>query len=188
MVHFPADMRRPILVFSVALGCFAMAMSCARPAEAPLGTADKQQIAAEIEHAMREAYDLSKPNVAERMLSLYPKTGPIVSAAGGRVVGTKDSLAAGIRYFWNNVGSNMRSPEWIWERFYVDVLSPTTAVVTATYRIPHRDPRNMPHELAGAMTEVFEKRDGRWVIVQEHLSDRPAAERDSTNIPTHDDH
>lgn len=138
---------------------------------------------------MRDAYDLSKPNVAERMLALYPKSGPVISAAGGRVLSSRDSLEMGIRYFWSNVGSNMRQPSWVWERFYVDVLSPTAAVVTATYRVPHRTPRNEPHELGGAMTAVFEKRGGNWVIVQEHLSDLPATpDSASTGMPTHEHH
>jgi hypothetical protein len=138
---------------------------------------------------MRDAYDLSKPGVAERMLALYPQSGAVVSASGGTVITSRDSVAAGIRYFWNNVGVNMKSPQWVWERFYIDVLSPTAAVVTATYRIPHRDPQNHPHEIAGAMTEVFEKRQGKWVVVQEHLSDRPA-QVDSTmaTMPTHQEH
>lgn len=153
----------------------------------PMSAADSQAVRSEIERTIRDAYDLSKPNVAERMLSLYPPKGAIVSAAGGRVVGSRDSLAAGIRYFWNNVGANMRSPQWIWEKFYVDVLSPTTAVLTATYRIPHRDPYNNLHEIAGAMTEVFEKRDGKWVIVQEHLSDRPAPDSVATSM-SHEHH
>ena len=161
---------------------------CAEPVNATLSAADSQTIRTEVERAIRDAYDLSKPNVAERMLSLYPTSGPVVSAAGGQVVRSRDSLAAGIRYFWNNVGTNMRSPQWIWGRFYVNVLSPTAAVATATYRIPHRDPRNMPHEIAGAMTEVFEKRNGKWVIVQEHLSDLPSNNNDSTSMPTHDNH
>jgi hypothetical protein len=29
----------------------------------------------------------------------------------------------------------------------------------------------MNHVIAGAWTAVFQKRDGQWVIVQEHLSD-----------------
>jgi hypothetical protein len=45
----------------------------------------------------------------------------------------------------------------------------------------------MPHELGGAMTEVFEKRDGRWVIVQEHLSDLPSTtDTVMTNMPAHE--
>jgi hypothetical protein len=68
----------------------------------------------------------------------------------------------------------------------VDVLSPTAAVATVTYRIPHRDPRNMSHEIAGAMTEVMEKRNGKWIIVQEHLSDLLVPDSISTSIQTHE--
>jgi ketosteroid isomerase-like protein len=164
-----------------------LALAACNPRNREMSRADSQAVRADIERTIRDAYDLSKPNVAERMLSLYPPTGPIVSAAGGRVVGSRDSLAAGIRYFWNNVGVNMRNPQWVWEKFYVDVLSPTTAVLTATYRIPHRDPYNNPHELAGAMTEVFEKRGGKWVIVQEHLSDLPASDSAATTM-SHEHH
>jgi len=46
-------------------------------------------------------------------------------------------------------------------------------VLTTTYAIPHRTPEDEPHTLAGAWTAVFARRDGRWVIVQEHLSDAP---------------
>jgi hypothetical protein len=31
----------------------------------------------------------------------------------------------------------------------------------------------MPHVIGGAWTAVFANRGGRWVIVQEHLSDAP---------------
>src|SRR3712207_8395279 len=51
--------------------------------------------------------------------------------------------------------SNMQNPRLIWERVVTDVLGSGSAVVTATYRIPHRTPRGEPHELAGAMTLVF---------------------------------
>jgi hypothetical protein len=37
----------------------------------------------------------------------------------------------------------------------------------------------MPHVIAGALTQVFARRNGRWVVVQEHLSDVPAAVMDS---------
>lgn len=154
-----------------------------------LTRAQADAIRAELERSMRDAYDLSKPNVAEQMLSLYPKSGRIVSATGGRVLASRDSVEAGIRYFWNNVGSNMREPRWVWERFFIDVLSPNAAVVTATYRVPHRTPQNQPHVLGGAMTVVFEKRAGKWVIVQEHLSDLPTIQDTShDSMPTHSNH
>src|SRR2546423_11580392 len=148
----------------------AISGGCSNSAGRPSG-ADIATIRAQLELQLRDAYDLSKPNVAERMLSLYPSNGRVVSAAGGRVISSKDSLAMGIRYFWNNVGTNMRKPTWVWEHFYVDVLSPVSAVVTATYRVQHLDPHNNPHVIAGAMTEVFERQGSKWVVVQEHLSD-----------------
>ena len=177
---FASAMRLRILVL------VPFALACSRSSgERPSG-AQADRIRAEVERSLRDAYDLSKPNVAERMLSLYPPSGPIVSAASGRVISSRDSIAMGIRYFWNNVGTNMRNPTWVWEHFYVDVLSPTSAVVTATYRVPHLDPHNMPHEIAGAMTEVFEKRGGKWVIVQEHLSDLPSATDTVMTMPAHE--
>jgi len=107
------------------------------------------------------------------MLALYPDSGAIVSASAGRVTTSRDSLVAGIQYFWRSVGVNMRDPRWIWDSLHVDVLSPRHAVVTGSYRIEHLNPHNQPHVLGGAVTMVFEKRGSRWLIVQEHLSDRP---------------
>jgi ketosteroid isomerase-like protein len=54
---------------------------------------------------------------------------------------------------------------------YIDVLAPDAAVLTATYRIPHITPQGHPHTVGGAWTAVFQRRAGKWVIVQEHLSD-----------------
>ena len=150
----------------------ALLSSCAGPSE-NLTDDQRAAISSEVETALREAYDLSKPDVSARMLALYPKTGRVVSTTGGRASESRDSLEAGIRYFWENVGVNMKQPKWEWGRFYVDVLSPTAAAVTATYTIPHLNPSNRPHVLGGAMTAVLVKRDGRWVAVQEHLSDLP---------------
>lgn len=170
-----------ILVAAFALACPAR--------QSELTASQREAIRGEIEQALREAYDLSKPKPSERMLALYPSNGRVISANSGRVMASRDSLATGIKYFWDNVGTNMRNPRWVWDRFYVDVLSPTAAVVTATYRVPHRNPQNQPHELGGAMTMVFERRDGRWVILQEHLSDLPSIpDSVQTGMPTHDHH
>jgi hypothetical protein len=147
---------------------------------APLSDAERREIAASVETALREAYDLSRPNVAARMLALYPDSGRVVSANSGRVSASRDSLATGIRYFWENVGVNMREPSWVWDSFHTDVLSRDAAVVTATYHIPHRNPRNEPHVLGGAMTVVFQRRAGKWTIIQEHLSDLPQASLSDT--------
>ena len=136
-----------------------------------LSAADRATIAREIEAQVRSAYDLSKPDVDNRMLKLYVDTGRVVSATAGRALTSRDSLAQGIHYFWRNVGVNMRQPQWIWTATYVDVLSPTSAVFTGTYHVPHTTPRGEPHDIGGAMTLVFEKRGGKWGVIQEHLSD-----------------
>jgi ketosteroid isomerase-like protein len=141
-----------------------------------LTPAQRTAIAGEIDAQVRAAYDLSQPNAEERMLALYADTGRIVSATGGRVVASRDTLAKGIDLFWKNVGVNMRQPKWIWTQTFVDVLSPDAAVFTGTYRVPHLTPRGEPHELAGAMTLVFAKRASKWGVVQEHLSDLPVVQ------------
>jgi hypothetical protein len=48
-------------------------------------------------------------------------------------------------------------------------------VLTTTYSVAHVTPAGAPHVIAGAWTAAFQRRAGRWVIVQEHLSDVPPA-------------
>jgi hypothetical protein len=148
-----------------------------------LSSSDTAEIRGEVERALREAYDLSRPEPLPRMLALYPTSGRVISANTGRVITSSDSVANGIREFWYYVGVNMRNPKWEWTNVYVDVLSRDAAVVTATYRIPHLNPRNLPHVLGGAMTMVFKRQNGRWVVIQEHLSDTPQT-TDSAGIMT----
>ena len=153
-----------------------------------MSDAQKAAVRVEVEATLKAAYDLSRPGVESRMLSLYPASGRVVSTTAGRAVTSRDTLTAGIKYFWQYVGVNMINPTWVWDSIYVDVLSPTSAVVTATYRIPHHNPRHQPHVIAGAMTALFVKRDGKWVILQEHLSDLPTAPDSTTRMPGHDNH
>lgn len=134
---------------------------------------ERQSIVDSLTRQVKAAYDLSKPNVEQRLLSLYPDTGRVVSASAGQVVASRDTLAMGIKAFWENIGVNMRQPRWIWDEMLFDVLSPTAAVMTAKYHVPHLTPRNMPHVVGGAWTAVFQKRGDRWYIIQEHLSDTP---------------
>lgn len=153
-------------------------VSCA-PGERPVLTgAQRDAIADTLRRLIVTAYDLSRPgDHVARLMSLYPPTGSVVSASGGQVSTSRDSLEAGIRAFWDNVGRNMRDPKWTWDDMHVDVLAPDAAVVTTTYRVPHLTPRGEPHVIAGAWTAVFQRRSGRWVIVQEHLSDLPSEHR-----------
>ena len=119
------------------------------------------------------AYDFTRPGVAERMSALYPDTGRVISASGGHVTTSPDSLRAGIAAFWRNVGQNMRDAKWVWGDLYLDRLGPDVAVLTGTWSIPHIAPTGQPHVIQGAWTAVFRRIGGQWVIVTEHLSSPP---------------
>lgn len=123
---------------------------------------------------IESAYDFTRPGAAERMNALYPDTGRVISASGGQILTSPDSLRAGIAAFWDNVGRNMRDPRWVWGDVYVDRLGPDAAVLSATWSIPHIAPTGRPHVIQGAWTAVFRRIDGRWMIVTEHLSVPPA--------------
>ena len=166
-----APLRRAALLLP-ALVC--ILAGCTRRGDAPLSAAERAALGDTLRWMIVSAYDLTKPGDAvARMMSLYPATGNVVSASGGRVSVSRDSLEAGIRAFWQYVGQNMREPKWAWDSMHVDVLARDAAVVTATYRVPHLTPRGQPHTIAGALTAAFQRRDGRWTVVQEHLSDLP---------------
>jgi len=157
------------------------ALICGACASQTPSAAEKKAIAAEIEQEVRSAYDLTRPDVVKNLERLYADTGRLISAAGGRVVASRDSLFGGIETFWKFVGSNMRNPKWMWDGFYIDVLSRDDAVMTASFHVPHLTPDNMEHVIGGAWTAVFQRQNGRWVIIQEHLSDLPPAMADSAH-------
>jgi ketosteroid isomerase-like protein len=167
--------RRAALVAGWVLGT-SFTYSCAAADAPALTAAERSAITDTLRTLIVNAYDLSKPGDAvARLMSLYPPSGTVVSASGGQVSTSRDSIEIGLRTFWDNVGKNMRDAKWTWGEMHVDVLARDAAVVTSTYRVPHRTPRGEAHVFAGAWTAVFQRRGGRWVIVQEHLSDVPAA-------------
>ncbi|MFL5608132.1 MAG: YybH family protein [Gemmatimonadaceae bacterium] len=167
--------RRAALVVGVALGA-SFSSSCAASNGPALTATERSAIADTLRTLIVNAYDLSRPGDAvARLLSLYPASGSVVSASGGQVSTSRDSIEIALRTFWENVGKNMRDPKWQWGEMHIDVLAHDAAVVTTTYRVPHLTPRGEAHVFAGAWTAVFQRRTGRWVIVQEHLSDVPAA-------------
>jgi hypothetical protein len=184
-------MLRQLLRPASLIALAALASACqSRSTEVP--PARRQAIADTLTRMVKSAYDLKAPNPVARFMSLYPDSGRVISASGGRITTTRDSLESGIKSFWEFVGRNMQDPTWIWGNPQVDVLSENAAVVTATYRIPHRTPAGAPHTVAGAWTAVFARRGGRWMIVQEHLSEIPASvmAADTADVPpaTHSHH
>lgn len=164
------DWLRPAALVLVPLTMFACT-DTARGVTPAARSAAERAIRGEV----TAAYDFTRPNVAANLMALYAPTGRIVSAAGGRVTTSRDTLRIGINAFWDNVGRNMRDPHVEWTSMYIDVLAPNAAVMTATYRIPHTQPNGMAHVIGGAWTAAFELRNGHWFIVQEHLSDNPQA-------------
>lgn len=147
--------------------------ACARSEPSALSPAGKAAIADTLKKLVVSAYDLSKPDPVASLMSLYPEDS-LVSASAGGVVYTRGQLEQQVKAFWTYVGSNMQKPRWEWTSMDVEVLSPDAAAMTSTYRIPHTTPQGRSHTLGGAWTAVFARRGGRWVVVQEHLSDAPA--------------
>lgn len=135
----------------------------------PASSADRA-LADTLTRLIEDAYDFSAADVVARMGALYPDTGAVVSASGGRIVSSADSLRAGIATFWRDVGVNMREPEWVWHDVHVERLARDAAVLTATWSIPHVAPTDQPHTISGAWTAVFRRTGDGWKIVHEHLS------------------
>lgn len=169
--HFKRLLRASPFVF---FGLVAQ-LACQTKTEKAMSSAETRAISDSIRNLVVSTYDIARPDAVARLMSLYPETGPVYSASSGRVTTTRAELQAQIETFWKYVGSNMRGPKWEWTSMRIDVLAPNAAVMTASYRVPHLNPMNMAHTIAGAWTAVFAKRQGRWVIVQEHLSDVPAS-------------
>jgi hypothetical protein len=122
---------------------------------------------------IERAYDFTAADVVARMSGLYPDTGRVISASGGFLTTTADSLRQGLAEFWETAGVNMSDPRWVWGDVHVDRLSADAAVLTGTWSIPHMAPTGEPHTIRGAWTAVFRRIDGEWVIIQEHLSVPP---------------
>lgn len=160
-------------VFRLAVASAVILVAACRPGEpAAIQAAERTAIEDAIREVVIDTYDLTAPNVVDRLMTLYPETG-VYSASSGRITTSREELRRQIETFWEFVGSNMKDPEWDWTTMYVDVLARDAAVVTASYRIPHTTPQDTPHVIAGAWTAVFVKRGDRWLVIHEHLSDLP---------------
>ena len=164
-------MRLPPPALAVVAAAFLSA--CRSPEHVPAD--ERTAIADSLRTLVTRAYDFSSPDATARLLSLYPDSGRVISAAAGSVSTTRAALAAEIKGFWQRVGRNMQEPRFVLGSSYVDVLTRDAAVMTLVYSIPHRTPAGMPHTVSGAWTALWRRQGGRWSIVQEHLSDAPEA-------------
>ncbi len=156
-------------------------LACGTDSPREVGDAERKAIADSLRRLVVATYDLTGPDVVGRLMSLYPDSGAVYSTSSGHVSTTHAELRQQIQSFWQFVGANMRDPKWEWTSMRTDVLAPDAAVMTATYRIPHLNPRGLPHVIGGAWTAAFVNRGGRWVVIQEHLSDVPPPENTSVD-------
>ena len=154
----------------LAITVTALVAGCA-PAQS--GAADTAALRDTLMQRIEQAYDFTAADVVDRMSALYPDTGRVISASGGFLTTTADSLRQGLAEFWETAGVNMSDPRWEWGDVHVDRLSADAAVLTGTWSIPHMAPTGEPHTIRGAWTAVFRHVDGEWVIIQEHLSVPP---------------
>ena len=173
------DSRRTRIFAAITAVGLLVQFACGPQNPRAVSDGERKAIADSIEKLVTQAYDLSAPNPVQRMMSLYPETGPVYSTSSGHISTTRKELQQQIETFWQFVGSNMRNPKWEWTAMHVEVLAPDAAVLTAAYRVPHNTPMNMQHVIAGAWTAAFVNRGGKLVVIQEHLSDVPAAIADS---------
>lgn len=154
----------------------AIATGCARPGPGKaLSGEEARAIGDTLQRLVKTTYELSGDDVVARLMSLYPDSGRVVSATAGRTTTTRDSLQLAIVAFWEGVGKFMVRPQWTWNAMDVDVLDRDAAVITAQYTVPHYTGEGRAHVIGGVWTAVWQRRDGRWQIIHEHLSDMPRA-------------
>src|SRR6202171_2776280 len=137
------------LAWSGVLGALVVLFACGPRSGSDMSAADKKAIADSLKHLVSNTYDLSKPDPVNRLMSLYPAEGRVVSASGGVTTTTRPQLQQAIQAFWTYVGQHMRQPRGEWTSMTVDVLAPDAAVMTSTYRIPHLTPMGMNHVIGG---------------------------------------
>jgi ketosteroid isomerase-like protein len=171
-VRLTLSRRRDTLVGAATFAVLAAA-GCGSGDSTSLTAAERSAIADTLTRLVDQAWDFKRGDVVNHLMSLYPATGPVLSAASGHITTSRDTLRQEIQTFWTYVGQNMRDPHFERIQTKVDVLDRNAAVLTTTYHIPHIQPNGMPHDLGGAMTLVFQRRDGKWSVIQEHLSDVP---------------
>lgn len=148
--------------------------ACSQPAPAStVSQTEARSIADTLRAIVRDAYDLSKGDVVKRMMSVYPSSGRVVSATGGRITNSRDSLQMAITAFWEGVGQHMVQPTWTWGTMEVDVLSSRAAVMSAQYTVPHWTDVGRPHVIGGVWTTTWTRDASGWHVVHEHLSDLP---------------
>ena len=89
-------MLRPPRRLVVTIVVTASVLSACEPGSGTQMDATRQKAIGDTLTALiRSAYDLRAKDVVGRLMSLYPDSGRVISASGGRVTTTRDSLEPG---------------------------------------------------------------------------------------------
>ncbi len=157
--------HRPSELLSALLLC-ATTVSCAAP-EAQRLTADREAAIADTLLAMTEAYntvwealDLAQISAYHADDFTYYRRGLVQSASQQEFEQAyHDDVATQITSYWAEA-SEVR----------VEVLGSDAGVVAFLFRGGVETPDGTEHDYDGALTYVYERRDGRWQIVHIHES------------------
>jgi hypothetical protein len=87
-------------------------------------------------------------------------------AESGTLYPSADSLARQVRGFV----AGIRSLDVGWDQLHVTVLAPDAGVVTGTFHENVVDKAGKTTKFHGAWSGVYQRRDGKWRIVQAHES------------------
>ena len=104
------------------------------------------------------------------LMQLMPETGAL-AITDGSMVTDMDSLRGGIEQFWGLPWLNDLKVQWEVRR--IDVLAPDAAVVTTTGSTVLDSAGKKKFTIRHHWTGLWQNRDGRWVVVQQHASTIP---------------
>jgi hypothetical protein len=104
------------------------------------------------------------------LMQLIPDTGAL-AITDGSMVTDMDSLEAGIKQFWGL--PFLSGLKVSWEKKRIDVLSPDAAVLTTEGSTVVDSAGKKQFTMRHLWTGLWQNRDGRWVVVQQHASTIP---------------
>jgi uncharacterized protein (TIGR02246 family) len=158
--------RRPIFP---AAALVVLGMACQPPAQTGMTDAQRAAVADTVRRqtdAFIAAFNHMDPNEFIAQMAINESF-----AESGRLYPSRDSVSGTVRTFV----AGIRSLEVGWDQVQVTVLAPDAAVVTGTFHENFVDKAGKTTKLHGAWSGVYQRRDGKWGIVQAHESYVPAS-------------
>jgi hypothetical protein len=104
------------------------------------------------------------------LMRLMPDTGAL-AITDGSMVTDMDSLQAGLEQFWGLPFLTGLKVHWDIKR--IDVVSPDAAVITTSGSTVLDSAGKKQFTMRHLWTGLWQNREGRWVVVQQHASSIP---------------